>query len=55
MNKIPVIFLDLIAYGAITLTKTNEGIKALISDDFSYTEMKKVLGNIDYNEAFTEI
>ena len=55
INKLSGIFVNLIAYGAITLARTNEDIKSLITGDFSYTKMKEVLGNLDYNKTLNEI
>lgn len=54
MDEFLRIFFDLIVYGAITLARTNEDIKNLITDDFSYSRMKKVFGNLGYDEIWND-
>lgn len=53
--NIPKEFLDLIVYGAINLARKNDDIKALVTDDFSFAKMKKVLGNLDYDKIWDEV
>jgi len=54
-TKLPEEVLDLITYGAISFARKNEKIKALITDDFSFVKMKKVLGALDYNKIGQEV
>jgi hypothetical protein len=55
LDNLSRVFLDLVAYGAITLARKNEDINNLITGDFSYTEMKRVLGKLDFNKTWNEI
>jgi len=55
IKNLPRVFLDLFAYGAIILARTNEEINDLITGDFSFAKMRSVLGRFNIDEVWNEV